>query len=247
MNLLDKFHFKDKNGIKTTMEICDSFSRSKIAEVVGMIPTKVSQLQNDSGFITSVDVPTKTSELQNDSGFITSADVPTKTSELQNDSGFITSSAIPTKTSELQNDSGFITSASVPTKTSQLSNDSGFVNNTYVDNKILTIAIVSGGIIRTDIRTTDGVKYKYDSSQTRTLNITTPYGNGYLGDFRIDIPSNIKPPTNFYDVNITVACSGKLVFGALNYFNKNEIVGWLWAPTYDATSTVSIQFSGYGY
>lgn len=209
MNLLDKFHFKDKNGIKTTMEICDSFSRSKIAEVVEMIPTKVSQLLNDSGFITSA--------------------------------------SVPTKTSELTNDSGFITSASVPTKTSELTNDSGFVNNNYVDNKIITPAIVSGGIIRTDIRTTDGIKYKYDSSQIRTLPITAPYGNGYLGDFRIDIPPNIQPPTNFYDVNISVACSGKLVFGALNYFNKNEIVGWVWSPTYDATSTVAIQFSGYGY
>ena len=61
------------------------------------------------------DIPTKTSQLQNDSGFVTSASVPTKTSQLQNDSGFITSASVPTKTSQLQNDSGFITSASVPT------------------------------------------------------------------------------------------------------------------------------------
>lgn len=63
------------------------------------IPSKTSQLTNDSGFITSADipepptVPTKLSQLTNDSGFITSADipeVPTKTSELTNDSGFIT-------------------------------------------------------------------------------------------------------------------------------------------------------------
>ena len=43
----------------------------------GDIPTKTSQLQNDSGFVTSASVPTKTSQLQNDSGFITSASVPT--------------------------------------------------------------------------------------------------------------------------------------------------------------------------
>ena len=96
------------------------------------VPTKTSQLQNDSGFITSSDVPTKTSQLQNDSGFITSSSVPTKTSELQNDSGFITSSSVPTKTSELQNDSGFITSSSVPTKTSQLQNDSGFITSSDI-------------------------------------------------------------------------------------------------------------------
>lgn len=61
------------------------------------------------------DIPTKTSQLQNDSGFVTSASVPTKTSQLQNDSGFVTSASVPTKTSQLQNDSGFITSASLPT------------------------------------------------------------------------------------------------------------------------------------
>ena len=61
-----------------------------------VVPTKTSEITNDSGFITANDipaaqeVPTKTSELTNDSGFITSADVPTKTSDLTNDSGFIT-------------------------------------------------------------------------------------------------------------------------------------------------------------
>ncbi|MBR2248681.1 MAG: hypothetical protein IKE89_03445 [Bacilli bacterium] len=35
------------------------------------IPKKVSELQNDSGYITNADVPTKTSDLTNDSGFIT--------------------------------------------------------------------------------------------------------------------------------------------------------------------------------
>ena len=64
------------------------------------IPTKLSELQNDVGFITADDipegsggtVPTKTSDLINDSGFVTSEDVPTKTSQLQNNSGFINSS-----------------------------------------------------------------------------------------------------------------------------------------------------------
>lgn len=37
----------------------------------------------------AIKLPTKTSELENDSGFITKNDIPTKTSELDNDSGFI--------------------------------------------------------------------------------------------------------------------------------------------------------------
>ena len=49
-------------------------------------------------------IPTKTSDLTNDSGFITISSVPTKTSDLTNDSGFITSSSLPTKTSDLTND-----------------------------------------------------------------------------------------------------------------------------------------------
>lgn len=64
------------------------------------IPTKLSELQNDVGFITADDIPdipegtipTKTSDLTNDSGFVTSEDIPTKTSQLQNNSGFINSS-----------------------------------------------------------------------------------------------------------------------------------------------------------
>ena len=101
------------------------------------IPTKTSDLTNDSGFVTSAAIPTKTSDLTNDSGFITDADVPviddtttsaTKvwssdkvSSEL---SGKADSSSIPTKTSQLSNDSGFITSADVP-----VIDDTAVVNN----------------------------------------------------------------------------------------------------------------------
>lgn len=47
--------------------------------------------QNDlSGFAKASDVPTKTSQLTNDSGFAKASDVPTKTSQLTNDSGFLT-------------------------------------------------------------------------------------------------------------------------------------------------------------
>ena len=103
------------------------------------IPTKTSQLTNDTGFITNADIsiPTKTSQLTNDTGFITNADIsiPTKTSQLTNDSGFITNAAIPTKTSQLTNDSGFITNAGIPTKTSQLTNDSGFAIDANIVHK----------------------------------------------------------------------------------------------------------------
>ena len=42
-------------------------------------------------------IPTKTSDLTNDSGFITSADVPTKVSELTNDSGYVSAATAPVR------------------------------------------------------------------------------------------------------------------------------------------------------
>ena len=101
------------------------------------VPLKVSELINDTGFITNAGIPSKTSQLTNDTGFITNADIsiPTKTSQLTNDSGFITNAGIPTKTSQLTNDSGFITNAGIPTKTSQLTNDSGFAIDANIVHK----------------------------------------------------------------------------------------------------------------
>lgn len=110
-------------------------------------------------------IPTKTSQLANDSNFATTGAIPTKVSQLTNDSGYLTTQVradwnatsgagvinnkptIPTKVSQLTNDSGFLTtqqqvdwSASsgvtaiknkptIPSKTSQLTNDSGFLTS----------------------------------------------------------------------------------------------------------------------
>ena len=90
------------------------------------LPTKTSDLTNDSGFITindvpEVTVPTKVSDLENDSKFITidevpEVTVPTKTSDLTNDSGFITIDDVPVLeipeeyvTETELNDKGFLT------------------------------------------------------------------------------------------------------------------------------------------
>lgn len=43
-----------------------------------------------TGYAKASDIPTKTSQLTNDSGFATASDVPTKTSQLTNDSNFLT-------------------------------------------------------------------------------------------------------------------------------------------------------------
>ena len=68
----------------------------KIDAVEAAIPTKTSDLTNDSGFITAAGVPSKTSDLINDSGFITSSDIPTDVSAFTNDAGYQTSADVNT-------------------------------------------------------------------------------------------------------------------------------------------------------
>lgn len=56
---------------------------AKISELESEMPSKTSDLTNDSGFITSENVPTKTSDLNNDSGFITNAPVAAEAARAQ--------------------------------------------------------------------------------------------------------------------------------------------------------------------
>lgn len=102
------------------------------------IPTKTSDLTNNSGYITSSAlnsyaqtsaIPTNVSQLSNDSGYLNSSDLE----------GYALSSEVPTKTSQLENDSGFLTKVptpdlssyakktDIPESTSELLNDSGYI------------------------------------------------------------------------------------------------------------------------
>ena len=91
------------------------------------IPTKTSQLTNDSDFVVSSNLATVAS-----SGSYTDLSnkptIPTKTSELTNDSNFVPSSNLATvATSGSYND--LSNTPTIPTKTSDLTNDSNFVSS----------------------------------------------------------------------------------------------------------------------
>ena len=110
------------------------------------IPTKTSELTNDSGFLTSAPVTSVNSKTgavsltASDVGALPSTTtIPTKTSDLTNDSGFITSvpvSSVNSKTGAVvltASDVGALpSSTTIPTKTSQLTNDSGFITDAGV-------------------------------------------------------------------------------------------------------------------
>lgn len=94
--------YNDLTNIPTINNITIQGNLS-LAQLGINIPTHLSSLQNDMGFITTF--PTNLSEFNNDAGFVTS--IPTNLSAFTNDVGFITE--IPINLSAFNNDAGFIT------------------------------------------------------------------------------------------------------------------------------------------
>ena len=148
------------------------------------VPTKTSDLSNNSGYITNealddyatkAELPTKVSQLENDSKFINESaldgyaktvDIPTKTSQLTNDSGFITDAAltgyakttdIPTKTSQLTNDANYITAAQAPVQS--VNNKTGSVTLSAADVSAIpsTLTGTAGQVLT---KTADGQEWK---------------------------------------------------------------------------------------
>ena len=148
------------------------YTKTEVDELINdvYVPTKVSELENDTGYITgyvetdpvfsatSGQFELKSEAFDGDYNSLTNKPViPTKTSELTNDSSYITGyvetdpvytaekptlalkSELPTKVSELENDSGFI--ASYTETDPVFSSVSGtLATKTYVDEAIPNIS-----------------------------------------------------------------------------------------------------------
>lgn len=122
---------KLENGTSTRVSVADLVSG---LASTSDIPTKVSQLTNDSKYAT-------TDELTKQIGTVTTnvsnveKKIPTKTSQLTNDSSFVTTETL---TQEIGTVNTSITNMgkTIPTKTSQLTNDSDLTTKAYVDAEI---------------------------------------------------------------------------------------------------------------
>ena len=108
-------------------EVGNFTANSAVDKTVNItVPTKLSELEDDSSFAKTSELPTKTSELENDSGYITSSDIPSiPVTTVNGKTGAVVLNAtdvralpnttvIPTTTSQLTNNSGYITSAGAP-------------------------------------------------------------------------------------------------------------------------------------
>ena len=134
---------------------------NKLLDLNGLSYFKLQQdAYNASVYAESGDIPTKTSDLTNDSGFITASSLPTVNDATltitQNgttvatftaNSSTNTSAAItvPTDVSDLNNDAGYITSSDIPTDVSDFTNDADYQSGSQVSSAIATaIAGITG-------------------------------------------------------------------------------------------------------
>lgn len=156
----------NKNGDYVTSQELEVALRSKanashthsdyaLKSSIPTVPTRTSQLTNDSGYVTESVVDNKISDAKLNGGssvdlsnYATKSDINEIEEVLEYLDDEIGNKAnkseIPTKTSQLTNDSGFITNATlptVPTKVSELANDKGYITSVpseYVTDSELT-------------------------------------------------------------------------------------------------------------
>lgn len=133
-----------------------------IISVTGIsVPTKVSELVNDSGYITTADT-------QN---FVTSGDVQTQIND--SISGKADSSAVTAQISEVKAQ----IEAEIPSKVSDLQNDLNFVNSGDVKTQVESYNYINSGQAQTQIDNSISGKLDTDIFTTYTANTQTELNN----------------------------------------------------------------------
>ena len=239
------------------------YTKTEVDELFSdlFIPTKVSQLENDSGFISgytetdpiyTADKPSIALKSELFSGsyndLTDKPSIPSKTSDLTNDSGFISGytetdpiytadkpsialkNEIPTKVSELDNDSGFISGytetdpvysatsgqfqlkedafsgsyndltdkPSIPSKTSELQNDSGFISG-YTETDPIYTAEKSTLALKSEIPLSTS-QLTNDSGFISGYTETDPIFTAVSGSF-VQTNQSGRIPTSVYGTN----------------------------------------------
>ena len=141
-----------------------------------------------TGFASTEDIPTKLSQLENDSEFITSASIPTKVSQLENDKSYATTSQIPTKVSQLDNDESYLTSTTADAQ--------GYVKEAELDKKQDKLTAGSGITISENNTITATTTYTLPIAGQGKLGGVALYGHKdetdvYNNDFAINQSNGI--------------------------------------------------------
>lgn len=139
-----------------------NIDENNVISVTGIsVPTKISELVNDEGYITTADT-------QN---FVTSADVQTQIND--SISGKADSSAVTAQISEVKTQ----IEAEIPTKVSDLQNDLNFVNSGDVKTQVESYNYINSGQAQTQIDNSISGKLDTDIFTTYTANTQTELNN----------------------------------------------------------------------
>lgn len=175
--------------------------------------------------VVDITVPTKTSDITNDSGFITSADLPTvgngqitiqkngstvDSFKVNQSSAKTINITVPTKTSEITNDSGFITSSSLPT-----------VNDA-------TLTIQKNG-------TTVGT-FTANASVDKTIDLGVPPDNIFVAEYNVSTWAQVKAAYDAGKAIILVGANfGTNIHTQMALYNYSTTSGqtekFMFAPT----------------
>lgn len=211
------------------------------------IPTKTSELTNDSGFITSIPTEYVTDAELNNKGYLTEhqdishlatkTEVPKRTSQLTNDSGFITdyTEKDPTVPSHVKsisttdiinwnnksdfdgNYNNLTNKPTIPTKTSQLTNDSLFASESYVKNEIAN-AQLGGGNVEIDLS-------GYATKDDLLNKVDKELGKSLISNNEIERLANV---TNYDDTAIKNQINSKASISDMTDYieeHKDELKG----------------------
>ena len=196
---------------------------AQIGNILASLPTRVSDLDNDAGYITGAAVPTKLSDLDNDSGFVTDASIPTKVSELTNDTGFATMSALQSETSRAQAAEALLATISALTaESSRAQGVEGTLNDLVVEilSKIPTQA--------SDENQLADKNFVNSSIASQTSSLVTNNGEPFTSYQQL---SGVTASNNDYAYVVTTTAGG-------TYYDRYKYNGTVWELEYRINSTV---------
>ena len=194
------------------------------------IPTKTSELTNDSNFATVTLLDSKADKVHNHSytelddlptlfsgdykDLIGTPVIPSKTSELTNDSNFATTDLVNTKANKTHSHSyldledlpnlfsgnynDLLNKPKIPTLISELENDNNYVNQAYVEQRITDVA-TSGEIDLSDYVTTAQLNTKADKVHTHSYEDLTEKPTLFNGKYA-DLIGKPTIPTKTSDI-----------------------------------------------
>lgn len=136
------------------------------------IPTMVSELTNDAGYLTFF-TESQILSISNDTIFLTGGSfvkLPDGFSGDYNDLvNLPTIPTVPTNVSEFANDAGYITSANIPTNVSEMTNDAGYLTS-YTEVQTLGNVVALGNAANGQLKEVSDPTEALDAVNLQTLN-----------------------------------------------------------------------------